>query len=127
MLVHLFGKKDSPCVVANWALKGCVSNIKGVDKVPSLKSLCEIKRKDVIEVILKNFYMDDYLGSFDTMAKAMATSSNLSKVVGDGKFNLLKWMSYDTSFLQSFKQSKLSSKITNYEFKELPSERALGV
>ena len=50
--VHLFGKMDSPCY-SNWALRKTA-----LDNQQELN-------ENVVNVVLKRFYMDDYLYSFD--------------------------------------------------------------
>ena len=50
--VHLFGKTDSPCC-SNWALrKTALDNQQQFNE-------------NVVNAVLKRFYMDDYLDSFD--------------------------------------------------------------
>ena len=71
--------------------------------------------------------MDDFLGSFDTVEEGKTTSSNLSKVIKDRQFKLMKWMSNDVEFLKTINETELSPKIKCHEFKQLPAERALGV
>ena len=51
MMVHVFGKADSPCC-ANWALQRTA-----VDQNDSVS-------KNVIDAVLHKFYKDDYLDTF---------------------------------------------------------------
>ena len=125
-LVHPFGMKDSPCC-ANWALKSCVNTISGVSISKSLKALSPNERSAVTDAVIKEFYMDDFLSSFDSSEKAINTCSNLSNVTKERRFRLTKWISNDLDFLKAIPKEDLSPKITSYDFKQLPSERTLGV
>jgi len=111
MLVHLFGKKDSPCI-ANWALKSCSEET--VD--PLLKS--EIER---------NFYMDDYLGSFHTPQQLAKTSRELIETLAKRGFNLVKWMSNYPKLFTSLSADKVSPKVLDISNNGLPIERTLGL
>ena len=77
MNVHLFGKKDSPCC-SSWALK------------KSAYDNSDLFSIDVIIAILKKFYMDDYLDSFDFPASAIDTIRNIISVLKHGGFHLTK-------------------------------------
>ncbi|XP_066922770.1 uncharacterized protein [Clytia hemisphaerica] len=126
ILVHPFGKKDSPCC-ANWALKGCANKIQDVPEGEVLKSLTSDERAAVTKAVSEEFYMDDFLGSFDSTNEAVNTCSNLVRITAERGFRLTKWISNDTEFLKAIPKEDLSPKITNHDFKVLPSERTLGV
>ena len=64
MQVHLFGKIDSPCC-ANWALRSSVTQVDGVAEVQAFKDLSEENKNRVTEAVTEEFYMDDFLSSFD--------------------------------------------------------------
>ena len=125
-LVHPFGKKDSPCC-ANWALKGCVTKMDNVEEAASLQKLNERDKSEVVEAVTEDFYMDDYLGSFDKTKDAQRTCSNMSEVLKDRRFHLTKWLSNDKEFLETIDKKNLSTKIVCHNFTRLPEERTLGI
>ena len=71
MNVHPFGKVDSPCCCL-WALKktatNCITNITARAK----------------EAITENFYMDNYLNSFNTQSEAMEISQVMAALKEGG-------------------------------------------
>ena len=111
MMVHLFGKKDSPCC-ANWALKQCATEENNVQ---------------VAEAIRRNFYMDDYLGSFSSLKEAKEVSLKLISTLQNNGFRLTKWISNSSDFLQMLPKSEISSKVSDLKLDCLPVERTLGV
>ncbi|XP_066920798.1 uncharacterized protein [Clytia hemisphaerica] len=97
ILVHPFGKKDSPCC-ANWALKGCANKIQDVPEGEVLKSLTSDERAAVTKAVSEEFYMDDFLGSFDSTNEAVNTCSNLVRITAERGFRLTKWISIILNF-----------------------------
>ena len=125
-LVHPFGMKDSPCC-ANWALKSCVNTIPNIPESNSLQSLSPDDRSAVTEALTKEFYMDDFLSSFDLTEEAISTCSNVREVTKERCFKVTKWISNEPEFLRALPEDQLSPKITSYDFNQLPSERTLGI
>ena len=111
MKVHLFGKKDSPCC-ANWALRKCA------------ETQCN---QEIARAILNDFYMDDYLGSFNSLKETIEITQGLTTALKNGGFKLTKWISNSKEFLQSIPKAEISSKIIDLNLDDLPAERALGV
>ena len=126
MLVHLFGKIDSPCC-ANWALRSFATDLDGIPQVPAFEDLTEKNKERVTEAVTEEFYMDDFLSSFDGVDEAKETCRNLKDVVGGRHFRLTKWLSNDPQFLESMAEEDRSPKITSHDLNKLPHERTLGV
>ena len=114
MKVHLFGKTDSPCY-SNWVLrKTALDNQQQFNE-------------NVVNAVLKRFYMDDYLNSFDdpqTTGKTIIDVVALLKLDG---FDLAKFSSNSRDILKETSPGNLSPKIVNLDLGELLIERALGV
>ena len=95
MCVHVFGKLDSPCV-ANYTLK---------------KTATDQKTKynyNIIDAVHKNFYMDDYLGSYRNIDFAKETVANVTKVLSEGGFRLTKWISNSNSLFEVLLKSEIA-------------------
>ena len=71
MKVHLFDKVDSPCCCI-WVL-----NKTATDNITNITT-------HVKDAILDNFYMDDYLDSFDAKEEAIETSGSVIKTFKTG-------------------------------------------
>ena len=126
MQVHLFGKIDSPCC-ANWALRSSVTHVEGLAEVQAFKDLSEENKNRVIEAVTEEFYMDDFLSSFDKTEDAEETCLDVTEVVKGRKFRLTKWLSNEPKFLEALPKEDISPKITSRELEKLPHERTLGV
>ena len=114
MNVNLFGKTDSPCC-SNWALrKTALDNQQQFNE-------------NVVNAVLKRFYMDDYLDSFDDPQTAVKTITDVVALLKLGGFDLAKFISNSRDILKEISPGKLSPKIVNLDLDELPIERALGV
>ena len=114
MSVHLFGKTDSPCC-SNWALrKTALDNQQQFNE-------------NVVNAVLKRFYMDDYLVSFDDPQTAVKTNTDVVALLKLGGFDLAKFISNSRDILKEISPGNLSQKIENLDLDELPIERALGV
>ncbi|XP_066937030.1 uncharacterized protein [Clytia hemisphaerica] len=125
MQVHLFGKIDSPCC-ANWALRSSITRVEGKE-VQAFKDLSEENKNRVTEAVTEEFYMDDFLSSFDNTEDAVETCFNVAEVVKGRKFRLTKWLSNEPKLLQAMPTEDVSPKITSRELEHLPHERTLGV
>jgi hypothetical protein len=78
MIVHTFGAKPSPCV-STFMLRYHGKKMEGRIS------------EEVLRAILENFYVDDYLDSFNTIAEARKVKIELTEVLGTG--GLTKWKS----------------------------------
>ena len=126
MLVHLFGKIDSPCC-ANWALRSCVTDLEGIPLVPAFEELPDERKDRVSKAVTEKFYMDDFLGSFDETEEAKETCQDLKMVLKGRHFRLTKWLSNDLDLIKSMPEEDRSPKIASQELNKLPHERTLGV
>ena len=114
MNVHLFGKTDSLCCT-NWALrKTALDNQQQFNE-------------NVVNAVLKRFYMDDYLYSFDDPQAAVKTITDVVALLKLGGFNLVKFIPNSRDILKKISSGNLSPKIVNLDLDELPIERNLGV
>ena len=114
MNVHLFGKVDSSCCFI-WGLnKAATDNITNVTT-------------QVKDAILDNFYMDDYLDSFDTKEKAIETSESIITTLKMGGFCLTKWISNNQEILSALPSAELSPSSINLVIEDTGIERALGI
>ena len=110
MLVHVFGKVDSPCCV-NWSLR----------EVPKYSD------QSLVDVVTKNFYMDDLLKSLSSEEALINLSFSLIKALSSCGFQLTKWVSNSDTILKALPTSELSPKIINLDRSSQPIERALGL
>jgi len=92
MLVHIFGKADSPCC-ANYSLKRTA-----LDQ-PNIKD-------SVIESIDRDFYMDDYLKSDASKESLLDLSNDVIRVLSKANFRLRKWISNSQYILDNFQPSE---------------------
>ena len=57
-------------------------------------------RARAITAIKENFYMDDYLDSFDTTEEAIQVGKEIKNILSKGDFNLTKWISNSVEGVQ---------------------------
>lgn len=116
MNVHTFGAISSPSIV-NYILK-----ITGEHHSHPTDA-------DVRSVISQNFYVDDALVSFPGVDQAVSVSDRLVQCCQRGGFNLTKFSSNSTEFLQNIPKEKRADESnagTNCQL-GIPLERALGL
>ena len=114
MCVHVFGKLDSPCL-ANYTLK---------------KTAIDQKAKynyDIIDAVHKNFYMDDYLGSYGNMDLVKETVVNVTKLLSEGGFRLTKWILNSNSLLEVVPQSEIAKSSIEENSMKNETEQILGM
>ena len=114
MCVHVFGKLDSPCVV-NYTLK---------------KTATDQKAKynyNIIDAVHKNFYMDDYLGSYRNIDFAKETVANVMKVLSEGGFRLTKWISNSNSLFEVLLKSEIAKSRRKDNSMKNETEKILGI
>jgi hypothetical protein len=80
MIVHTFGAKQSPCV-STFTLRHHGKKMSG-----------QIS-EEVLRAILENFYVDDFLDSYNTIAEARKVRIEITEVLASGGFPLTKWKS----------------------------------
>jgi len=115
MLVHIFGKADSPCC-ANYSLKRTA-----LDQ-PNIKD-------SVIESIDRDFYMDDYLKSDASKESLLDLSIDVIRVLSKANFRLRKWISNSQYILDNFQPSEclLSSQKLDDINSNVSNYRTLGI
>ncbi|XP_038073422.1 uncharacterized protein LOC119741653 [Patiria miniata] len=116
MLVHLFGAVSSPSC-ANYALKK-----KATDNEHKY-------RREVIEAIHNDFYVDDFVKSVATEDEGISLAQDMKRAVAEGGFKLTKWTSNSRKLLATIPKEDLAKEVRNLDLQtdELPVERALGV
>ena len=116
MTVHLFGAVSSPSC-ANFAIRRNAEDHK--HEFPS----------DVINTVMKNFYVDDCLKSLLSSDIAIKHVDSLRKLMMKGGFCLTKWISNDRDVLESISIHDRAKNVKELDLNEdsLPTERALGV
>ena len=115
MKVHMFGTISSPSC-ANYALrKTAVDNR-------------EIYGDQVIDTLLKNFYVDDMIKSVDDKSTMVCLVQEVQDVCESGGFNLVKFVSNSREVLKSIPLERHAPHVALQDLtKTLPIERALGV
>ncbi len=116
MLVHLFGAVSSPSC-ANYALKKTATDNENKSK------------KEVIEAIQRDFYVDDFLKSVSTEYEGASLAHDIMQVVHEGGFVLTKWISNSRAVLSSIPDEHRVKDVKgiNVQIDVLPLEHALGV
>lgn len=112
MTVHLFGKANSPCIVAYALQQTAFDN--GTDF-----------SKEVCDVVSKNFYVDDCLFSVPTNERAIKSSLQLIQLLKKGNFRLTKFVSNAKEVLAAIPAEERTVK--NLDLDKLPIEQALGL
>lgn len=116
MSVHIFGATSSPSCT-NFAMRKHAE--------------CSVDEfgEDVVDTVLKNFYVDDCLKSLPSSDNAITHARDLSKLMESGGFKLNKWISNDRKVLESIPECKRAKEVKNLDLNKdaLPVERALGL
>ena len=115
MNVHLFGGTWSPSC-CNFALHQVASDNK--DRYDP----------DVVNSIVRNFYVDDCLKSVESEEKAVELV-DLTDLLKQGGFKLTKWVSTSRRVIESVHESDRSQRVNIDMCEEgcLPTEKALGL
>ena len=92
MLVHLFGKVDSPCI-ANWSIKKAADNAS----------------PDAKFAINNNFYMDDFLKSMPNENELVKFLREVISVLNSCGFRLNKFISNSAFILESLPKTEIWS------------------
>ena len=116
MVVHLFGVASSPSV-ANFALKQTAR-----DNEEQYGTL-------VADTLRKNFYVDDYLRSVSSEAKAVELIEGLRQTCKKGGFRLTKFTTNRRAVLESIPEDERSKEVKSItlDCDNLPVECALGI
>ena len=114
--VHMIGARDSPCC-ACFALRKTV-----VDNRDSFG-------EEVIESVMKNFYMDDFIKSVNSEEEGLKLSLDLIELMHKGGFRLTKFNSNSQMIVEGIPSSELAKSKLNLNFEENKNEveRTLGI
>ena len=116
MKVHVFGAVSSPAC-SNYALR---STAIGKN---------EEYGEEITECLSKYFYVDDFLRSVTTDARAIHMAKQVTDLCRSGGFHLHKWISNRRPVLESIPKQERAKGIEalDLDTDDLPVERALGV
>jgi hypothetical protein len=116
MIVHLFGAKSSPSC-ANYALRRTAQDYEG------------LYHKEVINTVLKNFYVDDCLKSVKTTHEATSLLCDLQDLLMKGGFHITKWISNSREVMNCIPLADRSKEVKDLDLDNdsLPIDRVLGI
>ena len=116
MTAHLFGAVSSPSC-ANFAIRKNAEDLK--HEFPS----------DVVNTVLRNFYVDDCLKSLSSSSAAIKHVDDLPKLMLRGGFCFTKLVNNDRKVLESIPIHDRAKDVKELDLAEdaLPTERDLGV
>ena len=113
MQTHVFGTKCSPSCAAFALQKTAEENVTAASQ-------------HTVEVVRKNFYVDDLCTSCDNVQEAVQLKSQLCKLLESGGFHLTKFLSNSKEVL-----ARMSAEDMAPDFKfadtQLPNHKTLGV
>jgi hypothetical protein len=92
IIVHTFGAKPSPCV-STFTLRH------------HGKKMSRWILEEVLRAILENFYVDEFLDSYKTIAEPWKVRVEMMEVVAAGGFTLTKWKSTHPGVLENVEYS----------------------
>ena len=104
--------RDSP-TCANYAVRKCAEDQ-------------QKKYPDAIKQVHANFYMDEYVASFDTIDEATSVQHQLQNALPEGNFKLVKWCSNSRSLCENMDPALLSKPVEKL-FAADNLERVLGI
>ena len=111
MRVHLFGNRSSPGVA-----------------IHCLHFAADIAEgEDVMHFIKRNFYVDDGLGSFDTVDDAIRIIASTRRALSNYNIRLHKLMSSHAEVLQAFAPTEVAQEIQMNTLSDTNVPRILGV
>jgi hypothetical protein len=80
----------------------------------------------VSSIVDKWFYMDDAMGSVNSVSEGVRVVQQLTGLMAKAGFRLHKWLSNSKEVLRSVPESERSAKVHNLSGDQLPVERTLG-
>ncbi|KZS10201.1 Uncharacterized protein APZ42_025383 [Daphnia magna] len=113
MAVHVFGSVSSPTTCI-FALNQTADDHR--DQYP-----------EAVYSVRRNFYVDNYLDSFDSEDGAVKWARQMKKLLQLGGFNLKKWTSSSRKEISALREFGLASPTLNLDLEKLPIKRTLGV
>ena len=116
MKAHLFGSTSSPSC-ANFALRKTATDFEGHFS------------EEVINTVLRNVYVDDWLKSVRTTGEAISLVSDIQAVLKEGGFHISKWVSNNRKVMRSILTLDRAAEIKDLDLDpdSLPIERTFGV
>ena len=116
MKVHLFGSTSSPSCASFGLRKTAQDNTRNFDH-------------EVIDTVLKNFYVDDCLKSVQSTEVAIKLREDLCALLSRGGFRLTKWLNNQREVLETIPIADKAPSVLDLDLNSdvLPIERTLGV
>lgn len=114
MQTHVFGAKCSP-TCAMYALRRCA-----LDNAHCFSSLS-------VETFLRDFYVDDFMHSTDSVNQAVQLSKDVIEVAASGGFVLTKWVSNSRDVLKVAENTDGVVAEVDLDLHDEPVSRVLGV
>ena len=114
MNVHIFGPADSPCC-ANYAIQRTAE-----DNKRNFSSTA-------VNIVQRDFYVDDLITSVDTTSTAIQSTRELSKLLHKGGFHLHKWISNSHDVMKTITNTERAITDVDLELDNLPVQRTLGL
>ncbi|XP_063711707.1 uncharacterized protein LOC134840010 [Symsagittifera roscoffensis] len=111
MRVHLFGNRSSPGVAIH-----CLHFVADI-----------AEDEDVMNFIKRNFYVDDGLGSFDTVDDAIHIIASTRRALSNYNIRLHKLMSSHAEVLQAFAPTEVAQELQMNTLSDTNVPRVLGV
>ena len=116
MMVHLFGSTSSPSCASFGLRKTAQDNAGDFGH-------------EVVDTVLKNFYVDDCLKSVKSTEVAVELRKDLCALLSRGGFRLTKWLCNRKEVLETIPISARAPSVLDLDLNSnvLPTERTLGV
>ena len=116
MMVHIFGATSSPSVCC-YALRRTADDNK--DKYSATAQ----------NAVKTNFYVDDFVASFDDETKATDVCHEVVNLVGEGGFKLTKWNANSRRVIESFPPEERAPAVKDLDLMSgnLPDGKILGI
>ena len=89
MLVHIFGATSSPSICGYALRRTAADNSEGFST-------------ETVDAVMRDFYVDDLLKSFETTSQAVEITKELQELLAKGRFQLTKVMSNEREVLNAF-------------------------
>ena len=89
MLVHIFGATSSPSICGYALRRTAADNREGFSS-------------ETVDAVMRDFYVDDLLKSFETTSQAVEITKELQELLAKGGFQLTKVMSNEREVLNAF-------------------------
>lgn len=102
MMVHLFGATSSPSVCC-YALRRTAEDNKEKYSTTAQKA------------VKTNFYVDDFVASFDNETIATDVCHEVANLVGEGGFRLTKWNANSRVVIESFPQEERAAAVKDLD------------